>query len=305
MMRVFDLLFMLYPPDYRAEFGDEMRAVFLTLAESQQSESWMSTGWFAWIEVLGLIRGAIYERQRQLWKLAAVSWRISASMAGGAVFASGMHILMYWFLVPGKSKGLARVLEHLASRVFILAVAVGIAAGQQAAKQDPTALEIAKSIYSSSFTALREAKTLEDMRKLADSLDSADWISVDWFGRTILTRRDADRDLESVLALPPERRVTGMDIIWAERDSDRLIVVAWMMSHEVERVDSEGSYGTKGTTHRLMRGALIRDIFLDTRNGWRRIRHDKILPNDTVLAVDGAPRIVPPLDERHRVTPAK
>jgi hypothetical protein len=193
----------------------------------------------------------------------------------------------------------------LMSRVLLLCLLAGICCGQQQAKQDPGALELAKSIYTRAFTELRGAKTLEDMKKLADSLDSQDWISVDRFGRTVLTRRDADRELTSVLSLPPERRVTEMDIIWAEQESDRLIVVAWMMPNEVEVVDSEGDYGSKGSKHRLMRGTLVRDIFLKTDSGWRRVRHDKLLPNSTILAVDGAPRIIPPLDARHRVTPVK
>ena len=52
--------------------------------------------------------------------------------------------------------------------------------------------------------------------------------------------------------------------------------------------------------HRLSRATLIRDIFEDTANGWRRIRHEKFLPNGTVLAIDGKS-----IAERNRVTPAQ
>jgi hypothetical protein len=194
--------------------------------------------------------------------------------------------------------------ELFVSRVLVLCLLIGIAAGQQV-KQDPAALELARTIYSSSFTGLREAKTLEDLHKVSNDIDAPEWISVDRFGRTILTKKDVDRDLESLLALPPDRRVTGIDILWAERDAERLIVLAWMMPSEAERVDSDGEFGPKGASHRVTRGTLIRDIFLNTADGWRRIRHDKLTPNDTILAVDGAPRIVPPLDERHHVTPAR
>jgi len=141
------------------------------------------------------------------------------------------------------------------------------------------------------------------MRKLADDLASPDGISVDRFGRIVLTRETADGELASMLALPPERRVTQMDILWAEQTSDRLIVVAWVLPDEVEQIDTEGDFGPPGSKHRLTRGTLVRDIFQKTANGWRRIQHDKLFPNDTVLAVDGIPRIVPPLDERYRVVP--
>ena len=51
-------------------------------------------------------------------------------------------------------------------------------------------------------------------------------------GRTGLTRQNQEQEFASILALPPDRRITEMDIIWAERDSSRLMVVAWMMPHE-------------------------------------------------------------------------
>ena len=263
MTRLFNLLILLYPAEYRAEFGAEMRAVFLAIANSHNRS--------ALSECVGLIRGAVAEHCQR------VSWQAAASIAGGTGFAFSLQVVMYWSLVP-------------------------IAFGQQPPRQNAAALELAKSIYTRALTALRDGKTLDDLRKNSDNLDSPDWISVDRFGRTVLTRKDADRELLSVLALPPDRRVTEMDIIWAERDSDRLMVLAWMMPSEAEQVDSEGDFGPRGARHRLTRGTLIRDIFQSTADGWRRIRHDKLVPNDTVLAVDGIPRIVPPLDERNRVT---
>lgn len=267
MVRFFNLLLMLYPAEYRAEFGDEMRTVFLAL-ERSRNRHYLT-------EFFGLIRGAASEQ----WN-ARASWQAAASVSGGALLAWGMHVVMYWSLVP-------------------------IAFGQQVPKQEAATLGLAKSIYARSFTALREARTLDDMKRLSDDLDSPEWISVDRFGRTVLTRKDADRELQSVLALPPELRVTEMDIVWAEQDSDRLAVVAWMMPNEAEWVDSDGDFGPREGKHRLTRGTLVRDIFETTTNGWRRIRHDKLIPNDTVLAVDGKPGILPPVDDRSRVVPSR
>ena len=287
MGRSFDLLMRLYPAEFRVEFGGEMRTVFLALAKSRRP------GWRFWAnECRGLLEGAAIARCRQFARLAP-------SLAGGAILASGLQFAIYGCLLPGKSRSLARLLEQLFSRLLLVCVVAGIAAGQPV-KQDASTLELARSIYSGSFTALREATTLEEMSKLSDGLDAPEWISVDRFGRTILTKKDADRDLESLLALPPERRVTGMDILWAERDSERLTVLAWMMANVAQRVDAEGEFGPKGASHKLTRGTLIRDLFVKTEDGWRRIRHDKLTPNDMVLAVDGAARIVPPLDSEHR-----
>ncbi|HXJ38187.1 MAG TPA: hypothetical protein VNH18_02850 [Bryobacteraceae bacterium] len=189
---------------------------------------------------------------------------------------------------------------------FLLLCAIATAShAQSPPRQDPTALAIAKTIYRDSLTALRDARTLDDMKKVSQNLDSPDWISVDRFGRTILTRKDAEKELESMLSLPPERRVGPMEIIWADRDSDHLTVLAWMFPSEGQQIDREGEYGPKGARHHLTRGTLIRDVFVNSDAGWRRIRHDKLLPNSTVLAVDGTSRIVPPLDEQNRVTLAK
>jgi len=185
--------------------------------------------------------------------------------------------------------------------VFILCVLTGVAAGQRPVKQDPAVLAVAKAVYGANVLALREAKSLDDMKKLADNLDSPDWISVDRFGRTVFTRRDIDKEFESMLALPAARRITAIEIIWAERDSDRLIVIGWMMPNEVERADSTGDYGVIGATHRITRGTLFRDTFSNTSSGWRRVKHEKLLPNDLTLAVDGVPQIVPPLEEEHSV----
>jgi hypothetical protein len=305
MLRLFDLLCTLYPPDFRAEFGGEMREVFLALSNSRQSRSRLQLMRLLCAEYLGLMRGALGEHCRRLLERVD-SFRSSVpSMLAGTTLAFAMHLLLYWSLVPGKSKGLPRVLEILSSRLFLLCLLVGVASAQQPAKQDAATLELARSIYTRAFTELRQAKTLDDMKKLSDALDSPDWISVDRLGRTILTRRDADQELESVLALPPERRVTAMDIIWAEQESDHMSVLAWMMPSDREAVDAAGDYGPKGATHQIARATLVRDLFRKTPAGWRRVRHDKMLPNSTILAVDGASRIMPPLDERHRVTPLK
>ena len=34
-----------------------------------------------------------------------------------------------------------------------------------------------------------------------------------------------------------------MDIIWAEKDGDRMTVLAWMMPYELEREDAAGDHG--------------------------------------------------------------
>jgi hypothetical protein len=244
MRHVVDVLLRLYPAEYRAEYGDEMREVFLAAA----------VGRSAYKECFGLLLGALLAHFRELSLQA---------LATGSLLAFALHLLIYSCLLA--------TFAH---------------AQQQPPKQDPATLELARSIYAQAFTALREAKTLEDLKKLADSLDSLDWISVDRFGRPVQTREDSDREMTSMLNLPPERRAGHMDIIWAEQDADALMVLAWMMPHEGKNVDADG------TEHRLLEGTLIRDLFRKTQAGWMRIRHDKLAPNNMILAVDGVPRVI-------------
>lgn len=240
-MKLFNFLMRLYPAAFRAEFEDEMRTVFLERYVEQPAK-----------EIMGLLRGALYERGRLIEP---------APIAAGAASAFAIHFLIYALLLTP-------------------------AAAQP--KQDPTAMDTAKSIYTRAFTLTRDAKNMDDMRRLSDSLDAPEWVSIDRFGRQLLNRKQAEREFESILALPPEQRAAAMDIIWAERDETRLIVVAWMFPQETTR---DG--------HKLSRATLIRDIFDSTPAGWRRIRHEKFLPNGTVLAIDGNP-----LAEGNRVTPA-
>ena len=277
MHRLFDFCLRLYPAEYRAGFEDEMRAVLAELAAARPGRRLIAA------EIPGLLKGALAEHFHSA--RAAGFARVTASMAAGAGFAASLHVMLIRALLP--------------------CLIAGIALGQPMPRQDSATLETAKAIYRDAFTALRDAKSMDDIRKLSRTLDSPAWISVDRFGRRILDRASAESDLESLLALPPESRVTQMDIIWAEQDGDRLSVLAWMMPHEAQAADTAADYGPKGAKHRFTRAALVRDLFEKTPDGWRRIQHDKLLNNATVLAVDGVPRIVPPLGPTRQVTPAK
>ena len=241
-MKFLNFLMKLYPLEFRLQFEDEMRPIFVErFAEHPFTEVW------------GLLCGAAYERLRLI---------SPAPVAAGLASAFTMQLFVYMALLTP-------------------------AAAQP--KQDPGAMETAKAIYTRAFTLLRDAKNMDDMRKLSDSLDSPEWVSLDRFGRPLFTRAQADREFESILVLPPEQRVSAMDIIWAERDATRLIVVAWMFPREEIR---DG--------HKLTRATLIRDLFDNTPTGWRRIRHEKWLPNGTLLAIDGRS-----LAETNRVIPGQ
>ena len=273
MRRLFRILMLLYPPQFRAEFEPEMHSVFFAVLATASRHSFRQWAWVLWTELIGTLTGAVREQAP----------RATPALAG-ATMAFCLHAALYTVLVPIRT-------------LLLLGLLVGSLPAQPPAQQDPTILQTAKSLYTAALTAIRDAKSLDDMKKLADQFDSPDWISVDRFGRPGFTRRQADTGLAALLALPADRRITGMEILWAERDSDRMIVLGWMMPNQVERPNPTGG------TQRLTRSTLFRDTFTDTPLGWRRIKHEKLLPNDFTLVIDGLSQIIPPLDERHRVSP--
>lgn len=261
MLRWFDLLMRLYPADWRAEFADEMREVFRNAAPRN-----------AWCETVGLVAGAARQRLPSLMPL-----------AGGAALALTAQMAIYVALLPHAGRILQRTIQNLAAFLMLICIVTGAGLAQQPA-QDAATVALAQSIYDHAFAAIRNAKTIADLHKAADELDSPDWVSIDHFGRTVRTGHDTDRELESMAALPPEQRVARMDIIWAEQDGDRLAVLIWIAPREIV---------TAG--QRLIRGTLVQDLFEKRSNIWKRIRHEKLTPDGMILAVDGASRFMPPL----------
>lgn len=265
MHRLFPLLIRLYPTPFRAEFEPEMHTVFRSALADAASLSPRQRTRRVTQELLALLLGAVREQTPR-----------STPALLGITVAFPLHAALFAILVP--------------IRMLLLGcLLLGPLAAQRPALQDPALLQTAKSLYAATLTAIRDAHTLDDMKKLADQFDSPDWVSIDRFGRKAFTRRQADTGLASLLALPAHRRITGLEILWAERDADRMIVLGWMMPNQAGR---------------LTRATLFRDIFTHTSAGWRRIQHEKLLPNDFTLTVDGAPQIIPPLAESHRVAPA-
>jgi hypothetical protein len=282
MLRWFDLMMFLYPAAWRAEYGAEMRTVLLEAAPAHR-----------WREASGLLRGAIDQRCLQVKRTFPVP--PAFAMLGGLALALGTHLVVYAALLPHGARILLRTWQNFAGFLTVLLAITGICLAQTS-KEDPAALALAKSIYGPTLKAVRDAKTVDDLKRADGLLDSEDWISGDRFGRTVLTKKDENRELESMLNLPPEQRAVRMEIIWAEQDRDRLEVLMWVAPGEAESVDAAGA------KHRITTGTLARDLFDKRSSGWMRIRHDKLTPNSTILAMDGVSRFMPPLDPAHRIT---
>ena len=84
--------------------------------------------------------------------------------------------------------------------------------------------------------------------------------------------------LEPLLAIPPEKRpVPALDFLYFKETGWNVLAFTGSM---------------RKTEHQIV-GSLARDTWVRTASGWRRIRHEKFLPNQ-VLVDDGKPVILPP-----------
>ena len=157
-------------------------------------------------------------------------------------------------------------------RLSVLMIGAGWASAQS-----EDAKKTIQSLYTTTFAALHDAKTKEDIAKMVDALDTPDWVSIGPTGQTE-TRAQAIRDLESLLALPPEKRPTPrLDIIFVNETNWNMTALYWVYT------------GTEGQ----LTGSMARDTFVRTAQDWRRMRHEKYFP-DRPLVVNGKAVIAPP-----------
>jgi hypothetical protein len=138
-----------------------------------------------------------------------------------------------------------------------------------------------QNMYSATFAALHDAKTKEDITQMVDAFDAPDWVSNQPNGQT-LTRPEAVRLLESLLATPPEQRPSPkMDIIFMNETQWSVTVLYWVYTAADEKLV----------------GSIARDTFVRTARGWRRTRHEKYFP-DRPLVVNGKAVIAPGTEPR-------
>jgi hypothetical protein len=150
-----------------------------------------------------------------------------------------------------------------------------VSAGAFAADEDSQ--KTISDAYSATLTALRDAKTKEDIARMVSSMDAPEWTGTSPAGET-LTRSEAISQLESLLAIPQEKRPTAkLDFIYWKETGWNVLAVYWVYRQ----------------TEQQLVGSLVRDTWVRTAQGWRRIRHEKMFP-DRPLVDEGKPVILPP-----------
>jgi hypothetical protein len=250
---LFVTLLRAYPRTYRAEFDREMAEVFQEAAQGRRDDGRLSYARFVLEECLGLLVGAALEWFRHFRRAGRIAAAISA-MSGAAV-AAVFHILLYTVLVPH---------AHAQNRT---------------AAADQQALEVVTTLIRNTFTALHNAKTKEDIAKLVDDMEAPDWVSIDPNGYTVLTHDEEVRTLEGFLSVDPDKRPSNsIEVLWAHAEPWRITAV-YLVVHGGDPFRSKTTFGTAPEARFVLEGTLSRDTFARTPQGWRRIRHEKLLPD--------------------------
>jgi hypothetical protein len=138
-----------------------------------------------------------------------------------------------------------------------------------------------RALYDRTLAALAAAKSDDDLRRATEMLDASQWLGFDAAG-VPLTRAQAAMGLRALLTLPPNARVPRIEIVWTNESPASAVVVAWVTQSVTTGQDT------------TVVGTLVRDTFARTSEGWRRVRHEKILPNRP-LATGGKALFLPPL----------
>ena len=146
-------------------------------------------------------------------------------------------------------------------------------------------LDVAKEYYRRTLSALQQAKSKDDLKKLVEMLDAPDWVSIDPAGFVVQTRDKAALALEPFLTIAPGKRpLPTVEVLWVHDEPWRVTAVSIVLGPNVTvpnppRATSKSTFGSAAQPHFLLAGSLIRDTFAMTATGWRRFKHEKLLPD--------------------------
>lgn len=257
--QLYSILLRAYPRSYRAQFEAEMVEVFREASHHWRAGGHASYARFLLAESVGMLRGVALEWLRYFTRAGKITATVSA--LSGVAVAAAFHVSLYTVLVPH---------AHAQNRT---------------AAADRQALEVVTTLYRNTFAALHDAKTKEDIAKLVDNLEAPDWVSIDPNGYTVLTRDEAVRQLEMFLTVDPDKRPSNnIEILWVHAEPWRITAVDLVHSGvqgsaAMPAFRSKDAFGPDAQSRFVLAGSLVRDTFARTPNGWRRIRHEKLLPD--------------------------
>jgi hypothetical protein len=174
-------------------------------------------------------------------------------------------------------------------KTFLVAFVAVFMSVASVLSQQPDLKNTLLRVYRQTMAAIEQAKTEADIERAVAAIDVPDWTSIDADG-TRMTRNDAKRQLVASLGGQRGAQPT-IELLWVNESGNSATAVAWVFAKS-QIVDAVGEYGAKGARHDVLIGALIRDTWTSTNQGWRRWKHEKIFPN-RVIAVDGKSVVLP------------
>jgi hypothetical protein len=145
-------------------------------------------------------------------------------------------------------------------------------------------LEVVKAYYQQALSGVQEAKTRDDLTGLVEKLDAPDWVSINPSGFVAATRAQTPAALEPLLAIEPGKRPRStVEVLWVDEEPWRITAVSLVLGSEYKvsnppQAVSKTTFGSAGQPHFSLAGILIRDTFARTADGWRRIKHEILLP---------------------------
>jgi hypothetical protein len=87
-----------------------------------------------------------------------------------------------------------------------------------------------------------------------------------------------------LLAIEPGKRPRStVEVLWVHEEPWRITAVSILLTPDVTvpnppRAASKSTFGNANQPHFLLAGILIRDTSARTAEGWRRIKHEILLP---------------------------
>ncbi len=171
---------------------------------------------------------------------------------------------------------------HLRLRVSLLVLTLSLAVPTCFAIDEAGARQAITAAYARSTSELKRAKNIEDLDAIHAWMDTADWVSVQPGQQPQTWQQMRSYGFSKLFAPFTDMRfdISALKIVGDTAIAEGTFRVTSTMA------DSDGHFGSKGAFHVIVVAAPLRETWVQTADGWRRKRHEKLVQNH-VESVDG------------------
>jgi hypothetical protein len=144
--------------------------------------------------------------------------------------------------------------------------------------------DVVRDFYRETLAATQNAKSREDIVRLVEKSDAAEWVSISPTGQIVQTRAQTVEALQQMLTLAPGTRpLPSVEVLWVNEGPGQLIAVSLVVPPQNPPVArSKSKFGPNQENSLTLAGTLIRDTFSRVGGRWQRIKHEKLLPDQWV-----------------------